>query len=132
MDAAKPAGETLQFMQLFRHLLCQIVRLGPVFRGVIELPGIVVKSGRYLANEDPWRLMPRHGSPALVVDAAVAEHLKILCLMLLGRFRVIERVSHADAFDRMLLHTVHKNRLGQSGHFQDSRRYVNHVMELAA
>ena len=75
--------------------------------------------------------MPCDRGPALVVDAAVAEHLEVLCLVPLGRLGVVERVRHADAFDRMLLDSVDEERLGQAGHFKDGRRDVDHVMELA-
>ena len=120
-------------MQLFRHLLGQVVRLAPVFIGVVELPGVVVECRGFLARDyEPRRLVPRHRGPALVVDAAVAEHLEVLCLMLLGRLGIVERVRHADAFDRMLLDSVDEGRLGQAGHFKDGWRNVDHVMELGA
>ena len=65
-----------------------------------------------LADEDPRRLVPGHRGPAFVVDAAVAEHLEVLGLVPLGRLGVVERVQHADAFDRLLLDAVHRDRLG--------------------
>ncbi len=54
----------------------------------------------------------RHRGPALVVDAAVAEHLEVLRLVPLRRLGVVERVEHADALDGLLLHAVHRDRLG--------------------
>ena len=56
----------------------------------------------------------RDRRPALVVDAAVAEHLEVLRLVPLGRLGVVERVRHADAFDRPLLDAVDEERLGQT------------------
>ncbi len=64
-------------------------------------------------------LMPRDRGPALVVDAAVAEHFEVLRLVLLGRFGVVERIRHADAFDRMLLDSVDKLGCGNSGQLQE-------------
>ena len=74
----------------------------------------------------------RHRGPALVVDAAVAEHLEVLRLVPLGRLGVVEGVEHADAFDRVLLDAVHRDRLGQAGRLEDRRRDVDHVVELRA
>ena len=103
--------QALQFVQLFRHLLGQVVRLAPVLVGVVELPDVVVEGRGLLADQEPRRLVPRHRGPALVVDAAVAEHLEVLRLVPLGRLGVVERVQHADAFDRVLLHAVDRERL---------------------
>jgi len=41
-------------------------------------------------------------------------------------------VRHADALDRMLLNAVDENRLGESCHFENSWRDIDHMMELAA
>ncbi len=76
--------------------------------------------------------MLRHRRPALVINAAVPVHLKVLRLMSLGGHSVIEGVRHADAFDRALLDPVDEDRLRQARHFQDGGRDVDHVMELAA
>ena len=76
--------------------------------------------------------MPRNRGPALVVDAAVACHLEVLRLMLLGRLGVVERVGHADAFDWTLLDSVDKNWLGQAGQLKNGRGNVDHMMELCA
>src|SRR5260370_14318199 len=119
-------------MQLFGHLRGEVVRLAPVFAGVVELPLVVVECRGYLTYEDPWRLVSRYRGPALVVDAAVAEHLEVLCLMLLGSLGIVEGVRHADAFDRVLLDSVDEDRLGKAGHFQDGWRDVDHIMELGA
>jgi hypothetical protein len=53
----------------------------------------------------------RHRGPAFVVDAAVSEHLEVLRLMPLRGVGVVERVEHAHALDRLLLHAVHRDRL---------------------
>ena len=51
-----------------------------------------------------------HGCPTLVIDAAVAEHLKILRFMAFGGAGIIEGVQHADAFHRLLLDAVDDGR----------------------
>ena len=37
--------EPLQFDELLRHLLRQVLRLAPILGGVVELPDIIVKRG---------------------------------------------------------------------------------------
>ena len=56
--------------QLARLLRREIARFAPVLLDVVELPAILVESG--------VRLVPRHRLPAVVPDAAVAEHLEVL------------------------------------------------------
>src|SRR5580698_8272986 len=115
-------------MQLLRHLLGQIVRLTPVFVGVVELPNVVVERRGYLAYKNPWRFMSCDRGPALVVNTAVAEHLEVLRLVLLCSLCVVERISHADALDGMLLDAIDEDRLGQAGHLKDGWRNVDQVV----
>ena len=122
--------EALQFGELLRVLLRQVLRLRPVGVGVVELPHVVVEGA--LVGAEPRHAVPRHRRPPLVVDAAVAEHLEVLRLVPLGRLGVVERVEHAEAFERRLLHAVDDRRMRQAGGFEDRRRDVDHVMELAA
>ena len=122
--------ETLQLGELLRVLLRQVLRLRPVGVRVVQLPHVVVE--RALVGADPRHAVPRHRRPSLVVDAAVAEHLEVLRLVPLRRLGVVERVEHADAFDRRLLHAVDDGRMRQAGGLEDGRRDVDHVMELAA
>ena len=89
-------------------------------------------SNAALVGAQPRHAVPGHRRPALVIDAAVAEHLEVLRLVPLGRLGVVERVEHADAFDRRLLDAVDDRRMRQPGGFEDRRRDVDHVMELAA
>jgi hypothetical protein len=49
-----------------------------------------------------------------VIKSAVAEHLKVLSNAGVGRFRVIEGICHAGAFNGLLRHTVHHTRLGDA------------------
>ena len=70
--------------------------------------------------------------PALVVDAAVAEHLEVLRLAPLVRVGVVERVGHRRAVQRHLLDPVDERRLRQAGRVEHGRRHVDHVVELVA
>ena len=119
----------LQLVELLRHLLGEIVRLGPVLVRV-ELPHIVVECGPW--GHDPGRVVLRDRGPALVVNAAIAHDLEVLHVMLLGGLGVVERVEHADPLDRVLLNAVHRNRLRQTGRLEDRRGHVNHVGKLRA
>ena len=106
------------------------MRLAPIVLRVVKLPNIVIKRGRLFAREQPWSLVPGYRGPALVVDTAIAEHLEVLRLMTLCRLRIVKRVQHADAFDGVLLHAVHKEGLGKARCFKDCRCNVDDVVEL--
>ena len=56
--------QALQPMQLFGHLLGEVLHLAPVFAGVVELPVIVVEC-RDFSFEAPWRTVPRYRGPPL-------------------------------------------------------------------
>ena len=83
--------EPLQLAELVGLLRGQVVRLRPVV-GSVQLPDVVVV-GRQRCAHDPRDAVPRHRRPALVVDAAVDEHLEVLRLASLGRVGIIERVA---------------------------------------
>ena len=68
--------QPLQLVQLLGLLGGEVVGLGPVVRAV-ELPDVVVE-GRQLARRSPRACCAGDRGPALVVDAAVAEHLEVL------------------------------------------------------
>ena len=122
--------EALQLAELLRHLLGEVLRLAPVLVGVVELPDVIVeRRGLFLR---PRVGVPRHRGPALVIDAAVAEHLEVLRLVPLRRLGVVERIEHADAFDRRLRDAVHRERFGYSRRFEDRWRDVDDVAELRA
>ena len=136
------SGSTLYLTASIRNSRCSsaslsgllggdVVRLRPVV-GPVELPHVVVE-GRQLGAGDPRRAVAGHCGPALVVDAAVAEHLEVLELVLLGRRRVVEAVPHARTracgFCWMPLT---KLGAGKPGGLEDGRRDVDHVGELRA
>ena len=118
----------LQLRELLGLLGGEIVRLRPVAVGV-ELPHVVLER-RQLGPHDPRRRMAGDGGPAVVVDAAVAEHLEVLRRPALGGAGLVERIAHAHALDRRLLDAVHVRRLGQSGGLEHRRRDVDHMVEL--
>ena len=105
------SGSTLYFAASLRKSCCssasfsglsrgEVVRLRPVVRAV-QLPDVVVER-RHLGRH-PGNAVPGDTGPALVVDAAVAEHLEVLSRVALGRTGVVERVGHRDALERDLL-----------------------------
>ena len=121
--------QPLQLRELLGLLLREVVRLRPVVRAV-ELPDVLVERrplGRY-----PRRAVAGDRGPALVVDAAVAEHLEVLRLAALRRVGVVERVGHRDAVQRHLLDAVDEGRLRQPGGVEHGRGDVDHVVELGA
>jgi hypothetical protein len=75
-----------------------------------------------------------NGDPAVVVDRAIAEHLKVLCLALGRSFGVlfVPGVRHAHASDRLLRNTVDHHRCLNSRGFKNGRHDVDHVVELGA
>ena len=124
--------EPLQLVQLLRHLLGEVVRLGPVLARVVELPDVVVEGRSFLADEQPRRLVSRHRGPSLVIDAAVAEHFEILRLVPLGSLGIAEGVQHADTLDRHLRHAVYRDRFGKPRGFEECGGDVDDVMKLRA
>ena len=68
-------------------------------------------SNAALVGAHPRDAVPGHRGPALVIDAAVAEHLEVLRLVPLGRLGIVERIQHADALERRLLHAVDECRV---------------------
>src|SRR5215831_18785354 len=73
-----------------------------------------------------------HGSPAVAINAAVAEHLEILLRSACWSLGVVKGVLHADALDRALRNTVNHQRLRKPDNVQYSRRDVDDVVPLRA
>ena len=113
--------QSLEGGQLVGVLRRQVMGLGPVGGGVVQLPHVVVE-GRKLGTEQPRDAVPGHGHPTLVVDPTVADHLEVLRLPALGCAGIIEQVGHGDALDRLLLEAVHHRRLGKAGHVEHGGR----------
>jgi hypothetical protein len=120
--------QPLQLVELVGLGGGQVAGLGPVARAV-QLPDIVVEGGQ-LGHHDPGGAVAGDRRPALVVDAAVAEHLEVLGLAPLGRAGIVEAVGHAGPLQGDLLHAVDHRRLGQPGHLQHSWGDVDDVVEL--
>src|SRR5215470_1317202 len=82
--------------------LREVDHLRPVFLGMKELPLIVLKippAGKWSVN--------RNCFPALVPNAALAQHFVILCFLSGRGFGVIKAVLHRNARKRNLLVAVH-------------------------
>src|SRR5271154_4565817 len=74
--------------------------------------------------------MAAHRDPAVFVKSAVAEHLEVLDMALLGGAGVFEAVHHADALDGLLLYAIDLGGLRNIGGFEDGRGDVYNVVEL--
>ena len=83
-------------------LLGEVVRLGAVLVGVEQLPAVLVE----LAQADRDRPVLGDRLPALVPDAARAQHLVVLGLLPRRRVGRVERVAHRHARQRRLLVAV--------------------------
>ena len=127
---ASSSQSCLQLGQLLRHLGGEVVRLAPVRTRVVELPDVVRE--RWQSSHHPRHAVVGDRGPALVVDAAVAEHLEVLRLVAVILGRTVERVRHAHALDRLLGDPVDGRRLGEPGGFEHSGGDVDHVVELRA
>src|SRR6202008_796280 len=87
-----PEPEVYELGDLLGMLLGEVARLLGVLVGVEELPAVVLEVA------DPGeRAVLGDRLPALVPDAARAEHLVVLRLLVRRRARVVERVAHRDA-----------------------------------
>ena len=122
--------EALELLELLRHRGGEIMGLRPVLRPVVEFPDVLVE--RASGAEIPGRAVPGDGAPTLVVDASVSEHLEVLDVVALGRFRVAEAVEHRRSLHRALGDAVDHPRLGKAGGLEDRRSDVDDVAELVA
>ena len=80
----------------------------------------------------PWRDIGGACPPAVLVDAAVAEHLKVLDGVCALCLRMVPRVGDALAFQRKLLDAVDRVRKLNASGFVDGGCDVGDVRELAA
>ena len=82
--------QPLKLSNLLRHFRGEIVGLRPVFGCVVKLPDVFAER-RLRSNDYPGQVsVPRDRRPALVVDAAVTDHLEVLGLMPFARLGVVE------------------------------------------
>src|SRR6476620_5366172 len=80
----------------------------------------------------PRRAVAGNGRPSFMINAAVAHHLEVLCLVLFFRFRIVKCICHGDTFHGLLHDAVDKRRLRKTRHFQYSWSYIYDVRELAS
>ncbi len=133
-----PAAD--HFDQLVTLLGGQVVAFGVVLVHVVQLPVVRLDVHQHLIGDGGAKLAAFLGSfgeararpradrpPAIVVDRAVAEHLKVLGMMIGGRSRLVEGVGEAHPVDRRLGHAADAlRRFGAQG-FQDRRDEVDDV-----
>ena len=74
--------------------------------------------------------MSCHRDPAVVIQRAIAEHLKVLSVAPLRGFGIVEAVHHADAFDWLLRHAVEFHWCGDVRRLQDGGHKIDHMVEL--
>src|SRR3954452_18515668 len=105
----------------------EVMQLGAVDLDVVELPRV----GGEVAPAAERRVR-RDSLPALVPDAARAEHREELGLARAGQRRGVEAVAHAHAVERAL--DMARDRLGRldSEHVQHRRDEVDRVVVLLA
>ena len=118
----EPAADHLgQLLGLFR---AEVVQFVEVFVQVVELPLVGIEGGA--------GLMPGDRLPASVPDAAMAEHLEILALLLRWLVRCGEAVGETGPFKRLLGDPTDRGRWPDAGQFEDGRSDVRDVVELLA
>jgi arylsulfatase len=75
--------QCLHLLEFVGVLRSEVVGLREVRTDVVELPLVLLDRRQRLRADEPWRLWRRRGGvPAVVVDAAVREHLEVLGLAL--------------------------------------------------
>src|SRR6516165_587744 len=119
------------------RLAARSLVLRVVFVKVVELPFV---TGQHIGQFDPQLGSIRRdcrrcvGVPAIMIDAAVAEHLEILGRAPGRRIRarLVERVHRAHTFDWCLLDAVHYLGGLDLRRFEDGRHDVDHMVELGA
>ncbi|MNO70257.1 hypothetical protein D3C76_611320 [compost metagenome] len=123
--------QLLHLPDLLRMLRGEVVGLAEVFVDVVQLPGGLIHVELF-AVRIPRRGTNRGGEPAVLVDATVAEQLEHLATAAILGLRVVEAVQHADAIHGLLRHAVEYARRLDAGGFEDGRRDVGDIGELAA
>src|SRR5215472_121527 len=76
--------------------------------------------------------MTCYRGPALVIDAAIAEHLEVLRFSPFRGVRIVQAVKHTHALHRHLRDSIDGVWFGQLSRFENGRRDIDHMMELMA
>src|SRR3954451_15495595 len=76
--------------------------------------------------------MARARHPAVVIDAAITKHLKILSGVRLLGVRIVERVNHRGPIKRSLQRPVPGRREGQASSLQYRRGNIGDMSQLGA
>ena len=93
----------LQLAQPVGVLVGEVAGLAPVVGVVVELPDVLVEGALRRVHHLPGDPVPGHRCPALVVDAAVADHLEVLRGVPVLGLRRVEGVAQAGALHGLLL-----------------------------
>src|SRR5437762_13244447 len=104
--------------------------LAEVLGYVIKFPSIFGK--RWQRHHQPRHGMTSTGDPAIVIDAAITKHLKILSGMRRLGVRIVEGITHRGPIKRPLQRPVHAVRESQAGSLQYRRANIGDVSELGA
>ena len=128
--------ELLQLAKFAGHLGSEVVGLRVILGDVVELPVVTVYHIRQCADAHQPRSFRRGRpcEPAVMVDRPVSHDFEILRVML-GRgvrIRLVEGVSHAHAFDRLLRDAVDHDRCRNAAGFEKGRRNIDEMVELRA
>src|SRR5262245_46127810 len=120
----------LELLELGGILRCQIVRLAEVLADLVKLPLEVIRVG-LRADRHPRKAKGRSaGNPTVLVDRAIADQLEVLRGVTRRSVGVVEGVYEAGAFERLLLHTVHRFGRRHADGLVDGWYDVDDVAEL--
>jgi hypothetical protein len=123
--------ELLKVGELLRLLGGQVMRLGPVGGGVVELPHVLGER-MWRRHHVPWDAVNRLSRPAAVINAAVAHQLEVLGVMALVGRGVVERVGEGDALHRYLGDAVDRVGLLDPRELENRGGNIDYVVPLTA
>ena len=116
-----------EFLEFFGVFGGEVARLRAILIDVEELPWVLVKVA---LTAD--RGVQGRGLPAVLPQAAGAQHRVVLPLLLGRRIGLVEAVAHRHSVERVLLNAAIDLRHLQTGDVQDGRDDVGGVMVLVA
>ncbi|MCY1224524.1 hypothetical protein D9M72_366850 [compost metagenome] len=125
----------LELGELLREFVRHVHRLGVVVAEVVQGPVVILRIPAHELGEPlhpgfAWAEYRRY--PAVLVDAAAAEHLEVLRRFARCGSGVGKGVAHADAVQRVLRYAIDRFRWRDAEDVVDGRGDVVDVMELLA
>src|SRR5213592_2265447 len=88
----------LKLLEFRRVFGCEVIGLAEIFSYMVKFPSIFGK--RRKRHHQPGNGMTCTRHPAVVIDAAVSEHLEVLSGMRLLGFRVVEGIDYRCSIKR--------------------------------